>query len=300
MSGGGSGGSGTQQYNWNDTMKPLWEAALARGQDLSNTPYQPYQYQRIADQTPDQLWAMQATRDWASRGGTGAGIAANNQAEKTAGGDYLSGPEANPYANASNPYMGYGPMFQQQLQGQLQDITNAYKMGTDADTTRMFNQAGAFGGSAYNNAVGANQAALGKTLGNTVANAYQTQFGRSGDLAEQQLQRSNADYEGERGRMIGALGAGQNSNTQYMQGVQQLMATGDANRSYNQDLLNQFYNDWQTQRQYPYTQEDYFTGLLGRAQGGLSPNVASQTSGYAASPYSQLLGGGLLAYGALH
>ena len=32
MSGGGSGGSGTQQYNWNDTMKPYWdEWAKSRG-----------------------------------------------------------------------------------------------------------------------------------------------------------------------------------------------------------------------------------------------------------------------------
>jgi hypothetical protein len=63
--------------------------------------------------------------------------------------------------------------------------------------------------------------------------------------------------------------------------------------------MNQYYNDWQTQQQYPYTQLDYLTGILSRAQGGVAPNVTTQQSGYAASPYSQILGAGLLGYGAL-
>ncbi len=300
MSGGGSGGSGTQQYNWNDTLQPLWQSALSQGQQIAQTPYNPYPYQRVADMSQNQTDATSLIRQMVAGGGTSTANAANTQAENTLNGDYLTGQQSDPYANASNPYSGYGPLFQQQLAGQLGDITNAYNNGTAADTTRMFNLSGAFGGSAHQNAMANNEAALGKTLNNTVANAYQNQFNQSAGLQENALNRGSTSYQDERNRQMGAITPGQNANNMFFQGAQQLMGAGDAQRSYQQDLLNQAYNNFQTQQQYPYTQLDYLTGLYGRAQGGVSPNVTTTTSGYQASPYSQLLGGGLLAYGATH
>jgi len=300
MSGGGSGGSGTQQYNWNPTMQPLWQSALTQAQNLSQTPYQQYPGQRIADLNADQTNAIATGERVLNAGGLPVTNAANSQGEDTLNDMYLTGNMMDPYANRSNPYSGYGPMFQQQLQGQLGDTVNAYKMGTDADTTRMFNQAGAFGGSAYQNAVGANQYALAKQLGNQTANAYQTQFNNSGQLQAQDMNRGSQAYQDERNREMQAMNQGTAAQQNFFQGIQQQMGLGDIQRGYQQDLLNQGYNDWQTQRQYPFTMEDYLTGVLGRAQGGISPNMSFQNSGYSASPYSQILGAGLLGYGALH
>jgi hypothetical protein len=97
-----------------------------------------------------------------------------------------------------------------------------------------------------------------------------------------------------------AMGQGTAGQQNFFQGLNQLMGLGDVQRGYQQDQYNQAYNDFQTQQQYPYTQLDYLTGLLGRAQGGVSPNVTTTSSGYQASPYSQILGAGLLGYGMTH
>jgi hypothetical protein len=99
--------------------------------------------------------------------------------------------------------------------------------------------------------------------------------------------------------MVGSVGAGQNAQNLALQGANARMGIGDIQRGYGQDQLNQYYNDWQEQQQYPYKQLDMYSGLLGRAQGGVSPNVTTTQSGYAASPYSQILGAGLLGYGML-
>jgi hypothetical protein len=45
---------------------------------------------------------------------------------------------------------------------------------------------------------------------------------------------------------------------------------------------------------------DYLTGIMSRAQGGVSPNSSFTQSGYTASPYSQIIGAGLLGYGLTH
>jgi hypothetical protein len=97
---------------------------------------------------------------------------------------------------------------------------------------------------------------------------------------------------------MGAIGGGQNEQALALQRYNSLLGVGDVNRGFNQDVLNQGYNDWQAQQQHPYQMQDWLTGMFSRAQGGMSPNSTTTTSGYAASPYSQILGAGLMGYGA--
>jgi hypothetical protein len=296
MSGGGSGGSGTQKYEWNEALAGPWKDVLSLASNLHGKEQQQYPYQRIADINGDQQSAMNSIRTLTDQGGTPEAMAANRQLYDTSNGSYLN---ANPYASASNPYTGFGTQFNQVLQGGLEDIGNQYKNSTAADTTRMFNMAGAFGGSAHQNAVANNEGALAKQMGQYTAGMTNDQFNRSAGLEESALNRGASAFEGERGRMMGAVPGAQNTQNMFLQGANARMGVGDINRSYDQDQLNQYYNDWQTQQQYPYTQLDYLTGILSRAQGGVAPNVTTQQSGYAASPYSQILGAGLLGYGAL-
>jgi hypothetical protein len=157
--------------------------------------------------------------------------------------------------------------------------------------------AGAFGGSAHQNAVANNEAVLGKTLSNAANQAYGNQWNQSAGLYEQGLNRGAGAFENERGRMQQAVQGGQNAQNLFFQGANQRMGIGDINRGYEQDLLNQYFNDWQQQQNYPQSQLDYYTGVLGRAQGGISPNVTATPAGYSASPYSQIIGAGLLGYG---
>ncbi len=297
MSGGGGGPSGETKYNWNDTLAPMWQQLLKdSAYNAYNNTYQKYPGQRIADLDPVQQQAQGAIKNWAEGGGGFAGIAANNQAQRTVNGDYLSGPERNPWAGATNVYSGYGPKFEQALQGELGDITNAYNLGTAADTNRMATLTGTYGGSAYQNAVAANQYALAKQLSNATANAVQNQYNNSAQLEQQRLNSGQSSFENERSRMMQAIAPGQHSNDQFLQGAQALMGVGDMNRSYQQDLLNQGYQDWQDQLNRPFKNADWLSGLYSRAQGGMSPNSNFSNSGYAASPFSQLIGGGLLAY----
>jgi hypothetical protein len=290
---GGGGPSGDTKYNWNDTLAPAWQSAISQGQGLAaNNPYKQYDATRIAPFSNDQNTAMARIRSFADAGGTGAGIAANNQSELTNENSFLFGPLS--YQNEENQYSGYGPQFQQNLQGQLDDIKNAYQSGTAADTTRMFNLSGAFGGSAHQKAMANNEAALARQLGNTTSQAYQDQFNRSAGLDEARIGRGLTSYEGERNRQMQALAPGQNANNMFLQGANALMGIGDANRGRTQDLLNMSYQDWLDQNNQPFKNMDWLTGLFSRAQGGMSPNSSTTSSGYAASPISQLLGAGLL------
>lgn len=281
MSGGG-GGQGEQRYNWNSTLEPKWQQLLtdATGKAYNNQ-YTQYPNERIAGFNTDQQGAMQAIRGMTAAGGTPAAIAANNQAEGTLADHYLTGAGKNPYEGMSSPY------FRQMQQGNMQDIADSYQRGTAADTTRMFNLSGAFGGSAHQQAIANNEAALGKTLKDYATQSSSDQYNRSAGM-----------YGDERNRQIQALGAGQNANNLFFQGANAWMGVGDAQRGLSQDYLNQAYNDWQDSQNIDFKNADWLSGLYGRAQGGMSPNSTTTQSGYAAAPISQLLGAGLLAYGA--
>lgn len=283
--------------------------------------------------------------------------------------------ELNPLASGQtnvqrNMYAGENPYFRQTVQNTLDDVIGAYKRGTSADTTRLFNLSGAFGGSAHQNAIKNNEEALAKQLGSVANQMYSDQYGRSAGLEEAylgrdvqgqqfdrglnsnlyeqmlgrqfqgteagigrdlqaqmfdkqqggnwweammgrtsgniegQLNRGNQDvenqfqrmfgaYEGERGRQIGSVPAAQNDQNLILQRLNALMGIGDVQRSYEQDYLNQYYGDWQDEQQHPYRMLDYMSGLISRAQGGVSPNMTQTQPSYQASPFSQLIGAGL-------
>ena len=124
--------------------------------------------------------------------------------------------------------------------------------------------------------------------------------GQGAQMYEALLNRGSGNYENERNRQLGAVGGGQNEQALALQRYNSLVGTGDVQRGYEQDLLNQQYNDWQEQSNYPRAQLDYLTGLYGRAQGGMSPNSTVTQSGYGASPFSSVLGAGLMGYGLMN
>lgn len=340
MSGGGGGGSGTQQYNWNDSIAPYWQnLVLPQAQRLTDTTpggYGAYrQYlgpdtnvygtslhglsngsqsrygtqlpgdptHRIAGITPEQLAAMQNITLYGLD--PVYGVQDPNQAQnagitqelQTLSGAYL---DADPYASAQNPFMGESPEFQNVLNSGLQDITNAYNQGTSAETTRLMNLSGVLGGSAHQNAVANNQAALAKQLGTYTSGMQNDQFNRSAQLAESGLNRGSQAFQNERNRQISALAPTQNEQNLALQRENAVLGVGDSLRGYNQDLLNQAYTDSQSQQNQQFRMLDYLSGLLGRAQGGVSPNMTYTTPGYQASPFSQVIGAGLLGYGLTH
>ena len=301
MSGGGSGGSGTQKYEWNENMAPHWANALEWGKALTDPNgagrYQKYPGQKIAFMNQDQGAAMDAVRHFVGSSGSPTTKAADGSTYQTLTGHFLNGPGANPYAGQENKFSGSNPYFNQVLDIGQKKIVDKYQQGTAADTERAFQQAGAFGGSAHKQTVANNQGALVEGLGNYTAGMQNDQYQRSAGLEENRLGRASGAFEGERGRMMGAIPLGNQQQQLAFDRYKTLMGVGDINRSYQQDFLNQEFQDWQDSQNQQFKMLDFYTGLLGRAQGGVAPNMTTTQSGYRASPFSQLLGGGLAAYG---
>jgi hypothetical protein len=326
MSTSGGSNAATSMGQWSDSIAPFWANALSWGQGLTQQTnpdgspgfgqYKPYtgatqglrdnngQWfasnpgQRIAGLTGDQLAAAGNTTTFLNqlKNPYEAVNSAIDQTTGTLNGDYLSGSKANPYASAENPYSGFGPYFDNVEKSGMNDITNAYNQGTAADTTRMFNLSGAFGGSAHQNAVANNQAALGKTLSNYDQQMRNDQYNRSAQLQEQGYNRGSQNFQNERGNQMNMVGAGNGQQGLALQRAQAQMGIGDMFRGYNQDLLNQGYGDFTDQSNQQYKMLDIMSGLLGRASGGMSPSFTQTSSGYSASPYSQLIGAGLLGH----
>lgn len=294
MSSGGGGGNGTTRYEWNDTMAPYWGGLLQNAGQQAQTPYSQYGGERVAGFNGNQNDAFGAVRNYvADPSGFlyGRGV---DQFYGTLEGDYLSGDKANPYANQKNDYEGNSPQFETMLDAGSNDIAKAYQTGTAADTTRMFNLAGAFGGSAHENAVANNEAALGKTLTNYETQMRNDQFNRSAGLQDARLTRGNADYEAERQRQMTAGNASQADQGLTLDRYNALLGVGGMQQGQQQRYDDVGYGNWQDQNNYGKNQASWLASILSAAQGGLPP---SQITSQGGNNLATGLGGALAAYG---
>lgn len=300
MSGGGSGGSGTQRYEWNDDMKPRWNNALEQAIKLRETPYTAYPDKRLADLNDDQLDAMSNIRQLAGSQGPLATQYASAQTQDTLGDKYLTGTKADPYANAANEYAGMdSPYFKETLNAGLDEITSKYKEATAPDTAAGFAMSGTLGGGDYQRMVARNEEGLAKQLGQYSSGMRNDQYNRSAGLDESFLQRGSGAFQNERQRQLGAVGAGQNDQALAFERQRQLMGAGDVRNQYDQKFLDILFNNWQEAQNHPFKMADFYSGMLSRAQGGMSPNMTFNPAGTGASIGSQILGAGLAGYGLL-
>ena len=295
--GGGGGGSGTQKYEWNDSMKPYWENVLARGSEAGSQPYSTYNSatgrSKVAPLSNAQNevggYFTHMNRNTADP--TRSLNAAQEQTLSTLGNSYLSGGQKNPNLRA-NQFQGMdNPYFGSVMKRGMDDITSAYQQGTSADTTRMFNLSGALGGSAHQKAVANNEAGLGKTLSNYASGMQNDQYNRSAGLDESMLDRGSGSWNAERGRQMQAVGAGQNENDLALRRGGAMMSYGDLQRSLDQGYRDEDYGNWFGGVNHNKNNLSWLSGLLGAAQGGMAPMQMNP----GASNGSQLLGAGLLA-----
>lgn len=326
MSGGGATTTSTQSIpSW---LQNYGQGYLSNAAGVAQTPYTAYTGQRVADMSPLQQRGLQGLWD---QGGSQTTQDAQNMLSSTMRGEY-----GNPYTQGigsggqyqfgatgggANPYGGENPYFQESLRGQLNDITDAYNKGVSADTTRMFNLAGAFGGSAHQNTVANNERELGRTLGNVTNQAYQQQYDRSAGLAESGLNRDQGArqfdanlgnsafenaanrgiqtgtynnnlgynaYEAERARQLQAAGLTPGINAGERQGYLDQIQGGDLERRYMQSLLDSAYGDFNEWRQYPEHQLDVFGRAFGSLYGGAPRSTTTQGPG--SDPLAQSLG----------
>lgn len=264
----GSKGGGTQTVTNTQQLpsyaQPYAQQLMQRSADLSNKEYTPYTGQRIADLNANQMAGINQTAAQGKSGFKGQSDVFD-QYQKTVRGDYLS-PDSNPYLSGM-------------VQKALGDVSSAYRSGTKPTTDAAFSRAGAFGGSAWQNAVQNNERQLADALGNTALNAY------------------GQNYAQERGNQLNAMNnAGAMQNIGYTD-ASKLIGAGDIQRSYLQDLLNQQYGDWQAAQNQPYANLDVLSKGLAGSVGNAGTSFTTSPNPYQASPFATYLGGGLAAAG---
>jgi hypothetical protein len=114
--------------------------------------------------------------------------------------------------------------------------------------------------------------------------------------AEAGLNRGSQNYNFERGNQMNAIGLGNSQQALALQRAQAQMSIGDMFRGYNQDLLNQHYNDYQDENNQQYRMLDILYQPDEPCERRHVSEFTTTQSGYSASPYSQLLALGLLGH----
>lgn len=299
MSGGGSGGgnNGTTKYEWNDDLAPYWRDVLQESNYYHEQPYTPYTGQRVAKQDPYTIEGQNQIRHYLADPQEFSYGKGNQLLQDVVGGKYLSGVSADRYATAGNQYGGMdNQYFTQALSNGADLITQKYKDATDPQLRASAVQAGVLGGGDYQNNVGRAQNALGKQLSDYTAGMQNDQYNRSAQLQGQDMDRGSAAFQQERNRMTQGIGQTQADQGLTLDRFHELYGMGEQNRAYNQQNLDQQYQDWFDQQNWGRNQTAWLSSVLGAAQGGMPANQMtaqrSQTSGVANG-----LGSALAAYG---
>ena len=332
--------SGETKYTWSEDMQPRWNNVLNNAEWWSQSPRNSYPVEdRFAPMHGNLKAAIDNTRDFADLAPSpvdytdaqgvfhkGSMSAADDFTQKTINGEFLhSDPTArrqNQWANVSpvaerNQFAGQSPWWQGIVKGGMDDITSAYDQGTRADTTRMAVLSGAYGGSAHQQKMANDQAALGKTLANYSNQMENSQYERSANLeqqflnnnlqnqqlnkqlggqwAENQMNRESGAYQNAAQRQMQAAGMGYNTQGLALDRLGMLMQTGRLGQEFDQRQKDFEYQDWLDVQNHPYKMIDWLTGNYGRAQGGMGAN--STVYGGSGNTGGNILGGLLAAYG---
>jgi len=241
----------------------------------------------------------------------------------------------NPYlgsqvGTSQNQYEGFSPQYQAFKQNALDDMVGAYQRGTAAQTDSAFNRAGAFGGGGHLAQMSANENNLARNLGRTSSEMDFGQWDRSGALQENylgrdlqsQMQNQNVNsqlgenalnrglqaqtndlnrasnaWDAERNRQMQSLPLAIQGHQSDLTDAQKLIGIGDAQRQYQQDMLNAQKNDYNQWLQYPFQMLDAYGSALSRASGNYGTNTAQSEQNYQTNPLAALIGGGLLGAG---
>jgi hypothetical protein len=271
--------------------RPYVERMLGKSEALSNTPYQAYGGERIAGFTPMQQQSFQQVQNLqpSQQLGTGTQLAGMAGLGSLQAGQNYQNMATNPYAMQS--YMS--PYIQGALNPQLEEARRQSSISGQQNAGQAA-RAGAFGGSRFGLQEAERQRNLGTLQNSIYGQGMQSAFDRA-----QQAQQFGAT--------LGLQGMGQGlqaANTLGQLGQQQfgqqkdiinaMQNAGSMQQGLEQQRLQQQYQDFLTQRDYPKQQQAFMSDMLR----GLPLSQSSQ-QGYQAAPsyLSQAAGIGLLGKG---
>jgi hypothetical protein len=241
--------------------KPYAKDILAKGQaltDVNQNPYQQYTQPRVAGFSPMQQQAMQNAQGMTVAPQTGEATAGATMAGL--GGLGVAG-QANPYG-FQNQVGGYmNPYLQMSLAPQLAEANRAYDIGATKQQSAA-TQAGAFGGSREAIMAAENERNRNQGLNSIIGQGYNTAFNNAQNQYNQNNQTQLQGY----GLMnTAASNLGQLGQNQYGQqmGINQLQNQyGTAQQNLAQTGLNNAYQDFQNQQNYPYKQLGFMSDMI--------------------------------------
>lgn len=289
----GKGGGGApqpasqtvNQSNLPEYARPYFEDIMTRGTTASNTAYQPYQGQRVADFSPLQEQGFQGVQNLgtspllqpaagltgaAGLGGLGAGQQYTQQATSP---------------GAMQSYMS--PYMQNVVDWQKQQAIQDYGRqlpGQQAAATR----AGAFGGSRQAIVESEAQRNLQNQLGGIQAQGTQQAFDQANKNLQfgSQLGLQGLGLAGQMGQQFGQLG--QTAFGQQAAAATAQQQAGAIQQAQNQQGLDKRYEEFMQQKYYPQEQLQFLSSLLRGSvvapqqtmyQYQAAPSMASQIGG---------------------
>lgn len=294
----GGGGGQSQPTNTTQTTttipeyaRPYVERMLGKAEAFSESPYQAYGGQRIAEFNPMQQQGFQAAANLAPAKQIGIGTQLAGQAGLggLGAGQQYAQQATNPYAMQA--YMS--PYIENAMAPQLREAQRQSAMLGQQNQAQAVQQ-GAFGGARSAIVEAERQRNLQNQMGDIYGRGMQTAFEQA-----RQAQQFGADLGlrgyGQAGQMAATLGQlGQTQFGQQQAAMQAQLAAGAQQQGLEQQKLTQQYQDFLTQRGYPQQQLAFMSDILR----GIPMSQQTQQQ-YQAPPsmLSQLGGLGLAAYG---
>lgn len=305
MGGGGSpSNTSSSQTSIPSYARPYVERLLGRAEPLTEQQYQTYEGQRQAPFTPMQQQAFRGaeTMQPSMQGAMGSDLAAQ-------AGFGALGTQYNPYQTGQFT----ASTARQYMSPYMQNVVDIEKReaARQSGQQRLANQAqattqGAFGGARSAIVEAERQRNLGQQMGDIQARGLQSAYDQAANRfqQEQQLREQSRQYgaglgmQGLQTALQSAGTLGQLGGQQFQQGmdINKLQAQyGGLQQQRQQEILNQAYQDFLTQQQYPYQQLGFMSDLLR----GLPLSGSGMQSVYQAPPsgLQMLSSAGLGAYG---
>ena len=253
--------------SYSPEVQPLMNKVLAGAASLAQQPYQAYQYNRLAGFDPMQLQAQQATANLAvspyvapSAGIAGEvgtqGLAGVLDPSRFGGGAFTAPGVAGSYMS---PYMQNVVDIQKREAQRQADIATGQR-GSQAV------RAGAFGGSRQAIMEAEAQRNLAQQMGDIQARGSQAAYEQAAaQFQADQARRMQASQLGlqsalQSAQQLGQLGQLQFGQAKDIVGLQ--AAAGAERQALQQKKLEQDYQDFLRQKQYPYQQAAYLMEML--------------------------------------
>jgi len=284
-SGGGGGGpqeSTTYTTNLPEYAQPYYTRMVERGEALSQEEYQPYTSERIAGFTPGQQASFQETLGMRTPEQFGQATAGTQGAMGLGLNAIQGGIDPMAYQQYMSPYQqGVIDIAKRQAALDAQKIQQASNLGSARQ--------GTYGGARQLLAQTEREKGLQQTMSDIqvkgLQDAYTSAVARQQQAADLGLRGGQFGLAG--AQQLAQIGAQQQQADLARQQAQQAVAGSE--QQLEQKRLDQAYQDFIAQREYPYRQLEFYNAMLRglpvqanttSSQYNAQPNVAQQVLGY--------------------